>query len=217
MTCEKMHARIPVATCAGRQTKGIIDKLVNSKHRIPYECRDCEAGRAALAGTPPKIKEEFMAVTRPCANCGRELTIVGNGCCFVCYTAGKGLIGPQRDAALAAVKEKIKSGGLRKGGNRRKPAPAPAAGETKTMSPVKIAEVKMHVKALGAKLAPAGVPEGTPAICLCFIEPRDRTLYAAVLNQAERLRRTPEQQILWMLQNSLEQEMGLLAEASAKG
>ena len=110
------------------------------------------------------------------------------------------------------------------------------------MSSEKIAKVKEHIAALRdhyarvathspatahlpeiaenelplvERVAAARLPEGTPAIALCFIEPRDRALHAAVLETAARLRRTPEQQILWILQNSLEQEAGLLAEASA--
>lgn len=53
MTCEKMHApRIPVTTCIGRQTKGILIKGDGGGiySLIPVECRECEAGRAALAG-----------------------------------------------------------------------------------------------------------------------------------------------------------------------
>jgi hypothetical protein len=233
MVCEKMHARIPVATCVGRQTKGIKTgggDARTSYNFIPYECRDCEAGRAALAGNPPKIKEEEpMSVTRACANCGRVLSIVGEDCCFVCYHAGKGLEGDAKTAALAAIKAKIESGGLKRGGNggRGKVRPkvraiapegtaaarevrtgvasespaAPSGGETKKMSPAKISEVKTHIKALGEKIGRARAPENVPVISLDFIEDRDRKIYDAVIAEASLRRRVPEQQILYMLQD----------------
>lgn len=135
MACEKMHARIPVTTCVGRQTKGILMKGDAGRvfSLIPVECRDCEAGSAVLDGTPPgttatsltgpggsgsrttEKKEKLMSKKGQCANCKRELHIIGNNCCFVCYKAGKGLAGEEKAAALAAVKEKIESGEVGKG------------------------------------------------------------------------------------------------------
>jgi len=218
MACEKMHARIPVATCAGRQSKGISVGRDNGRfvYSIPYECRDCEAGRAALAGAPPKIKEEAMAVTRACGNCGRVMTIVGDGCCFVCYHAGKGLEGEEKAAALAAIKEKILSGRLKKSGGsgRRKAAPKDPAATRRKLR-------QMIVNNDGAAIqhfvtGAARVPEGVPVISLDFADERDRKIYDALIGQAARLRRTPEQRILWMLQNAMEQGTGLLAETSGR-
>lgn len=57
MACKKMHARIPVATCVGRQTKGIFMKgdAGSVFSLIPVECRDCEAGRAAGVSASGRI------------------------------------------------------------------------------------------------------------------------------------------------------------------
>jgi hypothetical protein len=60
-----------------------------------------------------------MSITGACRNCGRLLTIIGNGCCWKCYQAGKGLEGEEKAAALASVKAKIESGVMKKGGGRR--------------------------------------------------------------------------------------------------
>lgn len=74
-----------------------------------------------------------MAI-RECRNCGREKTVVGDGCCFVCYNAGKGLEGDKKVAALAAAKERIEGGGLRCGGSRqsKKAAKKPITAEEKS-------------------------------------------------------------------------------------
>lgn len=66
-----------------------------------------------------------MGVIKACRNCGREKTITADGCCFVCYQAAKGLKGDEKEAALAAAKKRIESGGLRKNGasGRAKKAP----------------------------------------------------------------------------------------------
>lgn len=248
MACEKMHARIPVATCVGRQKKGIFigNRREGGYQHIPYECRNCEAGRAALAGNPPKIKqEEVMAVTKPCANCGRVLTIVGCGWCFICNKAAKGLVGVRRDEALAAVKAKIDRGEVKQGGGRKKkaaaethatpPPPAPegtaAASESATAVIAVIAGDAIASSdalssgglvsdaafsplfLLGERPAPARVSEGVPVISLDFADERDRAIYSVLITTAARLRRSPEQQIFWMLQNAIEAETDLLQEA----
>ena len=197
-------------------------------------------GTEPIDGTERKeqtgIEEgQDMSIKGPCRNCGRVLCIIADGCCFVCRQAGKGLAGEEKAAALAAVKAKIESGTMRKGGGRRGPrkaaqevAPAPAGGRIKK----NVEERATKEQKSGAidagilqdrkpkvegkmRFAPARNPEGTPVICLGFAEKRDREIYNVVIAMAARLRREPEQQILWMLQNAIEHEAGILAEAGA--
>jgi hypothetical protein len=85
---------------------------------------------------------------------------VGNGCCFVCYHAGKGLVGPAKDAARAAVKAKIDSGKLKRSGDSgpRKAAPADTAADRRLRG---LAEKAMHEEIRGGKgKTPAQVMAG---------------------------------------------------------
>jgi hypothetical protein len=170
MVCEKMHARIPVATCAGRQTKGIVvDRQVLSPvYSIPDECRDCEAGCATLAGTPPKTKEESMKQPRkrPCANCGRVMCVVGDNCCCVCYHAGKGKEGEIKAAALAAVKEKIESGRLKRSGGSGRRKAAPAGTAKNTGDPIYLdPDHRGHLRQI-----PVGTPADIPVTIRLMVE-----------------------------------------------
>ena len=76
-------------------------------------------------------KEKAMGKRAPCRNCKRDLTIVADDYCFVCNKAGKGLEGEEKAAALAVIKAKIESGGLRRcwnhGGSRKAAPKNPAA------------------------------------------------------------------------------------------
>lgn len=88
-----------------------------------------------------------MGARKPCANCKRELTVVGDGCCFVCHNAGKGLEGEEKEAALAAVKAKIESGGLRRCGHYGGPRKSPTGwGAAKIPGPVEQAAGKKKRK-----------------------------------------------------------------------
>jgi len=69
---------------------------------------------------------EDMGKRAPCRNCDRELTIVADGCCFLCYRAGKGLDGEEKEAALAAEAARIKGGKIKKAWNRGPEKIAPA-------------------------------------------------------------------------------------------
>jgi len=165
---------------------------------------------------PAHKKEESMSKIGTCRNCDRALSIVADGCCYLCYRAGKGLEGEEKAAALATVKAKIGSGTMRKGGGRRGPKTAAGKAAPGGKAPKPPRPVPDRPTP-GFILAEARVPEGTLSISLDFIEACDRKLYDALLEQARRLRRTPKQQILWILQNAIEQETSLLAEASGRG
>lgn len=113
------RASIACFKCGNRQYQGT--------DYVGFEMR--EDGSSPAPSTNREV--DVMAAKGNCSNCGREMTIVGNDRCFVCYTAGKGLVGTPLDAALAAVKEKIASGGLRRGG-RSKAATIPESSSPQT-------------------------------------------------------------------------------------
>lgn len=158
--------------------------------------------------------EESMAKTGPCANCKRILSIIGEGCCFVCYKAGKGLVGEAKDIARAAIKAKIEAGGLRRSGRsgkgRGKPnkpwRPAPLPDDLPDDGLIPDPGEKSGAAGRTARrfvLGEASVPDGVLLIKVDFSDDRDRKIYDAVIAMARRLRREPEQQILWMLQNAI--------------
>lgn len=110
-----------------------------ASHFIQERAANIVTGSGRSSARTTEKKEESMPKTKiPCANCKRELTVVGERCCFVCYQAGKGLEGEEKAAALAAVKEKIKGGRIYR--HRGRP----------TFHP-------------GLQSAPAQIPAGTPA------------------------------------------------------
>ena len=160
-------------------------------------------------------KEESMVSKGTCKNCGREMTIVGGGCCFTCYHRGKGLEGEKKDAALAAVKEAIERGEIGKG-KRRSGKPVAALTPKEKKEKMKLRKIFGDGGMMPHRVPVKDLLEDTPSILLVFAGDRDRKIYDALIEKAERLRRTPEQQILWMLQNAIEQEAGLLAEASGE-
>ena len=95
-----------------------------------------------------------------CRNCERVLTIVSDHCCYVCYHAGKGLEGEKKDAALAAAKERIQSGGLVNKGRPRKST------DTDVERIVKEVSADLRRKPLSPKIierVPDPLPPGIPA------------------------------------------------------
>lgn len=75
----------------------------------------------------PERGDREMAKHGPCANCGREMTIVARNLCFVCAQAGKGKEGQSRDDAMASIKQRIEAGEINSRKKRRGEAPAVAA------------------------------------------------------------------------------------------
>jgi len=78
--------------------------------------------------TPPPIvfneeeEEDNTMPKKPCENCQRVLWVVKERMCSVCSKAAEGKEGPEREAALAEVKERILKGELRTGSPAKKKA-----------------------------------------------------------------------------------------------
>ena len=103
------------------------------------------------------VEEKKMSKVGTCRNCGRVMTISGDGLDGRCYQAAKGLVGEEREKALAEVKGRVERGEVKtyqyKGGSRkRNAAGTPAAPlETKPIPKEKIAVVKQNVEKLKEK------------------------------------------------------------------
>ena len=54
-----------------------------------------------------------MARKGKCRNCGRVITLIADDCCGTCSKAGEGFTGKEKEAALAAIKQKIESGAIK--------------------------------------------------------------------------------------------------------
>lgn len=130
---------------AGHFKSGRMDNIVTG----PGRSGTGESGRCVM----PQSR------TRACRNCGRVLTILRDGCCWTCWRAGKGLVGKEKEAALAAIKEKIERGLIYCGGHRRKQTPAAPAAKDRAAAPEKPA-LKAPVPASAAKGGRAAGPGG---------------------------------------------------------
>jgi hypothetical protein len=135
MTCDKMHARIPILTCIGRQTRGVGER--QAQKTIPPECGNCAQGSAvrATAGDlapAPRRQPKKQPESRPerpegvvdmgtgtwnrkkgCSNCHRDKYVVSGDLCNVCAKAAAGKTGEEREVALAEAKRKLDAGEIK--------------------------------------------------------------------------------------------------------
>ena len=167
-------------------------------------------------GPSPEAATSKKPRRRPCSNCGRNLFIVGHDRCFTCDRAAGKLKGEALTAALVEIKRRIDAGEIVRGGvrgPRRKstapivdksftPAPTPKVEGTAKKDPASGAIVagstlgnSPKVEGLSAALeavrAEWALPEAI--ITLVFSEDRDQALYAALLKESIRTRRSVEQ------------------------
>jgi hypothetical protein len=139
---------------------------------------------------------------RPCDNCGRILPHQGKGLCGGCRRVTKTTPPEQLEAALAAAKIRFNApnfDGKHPSGQRRKLPAIPAEAQ------VDRDEGDMFRKPVGIETCPpteAVISVHSPNILLVFPSP-DRPLYDAILAEAKRNRRDPDQQILWILQGEI--------------
>ena len=153
---------------------------------------------------------------RPCDNCGRNLFIVAHGRCFTCERAAKGLSGLALAVALIEVKRRIDAGEIRKGGpgRRAKQIDAPKA----AIKPKVEGSVKTDpgsgaiVSGLKQLLAPkveglAFLPDSTLvfSVIVNFVDD-DQGILDGLQALARKYRRTPDQQLLWLLEKELHNE-----------
>jgi hypothetical protein len=181
---------------------------------MPESCEGCCEGVEVL-GKPDrrrgwgyrvnKRRGGAMASKRgTCKGCSRELTIVGRGLCGRCYAAA-------RKSELEANVE------------GEAPAPSPVIGGTGT-TPAEIhAEIDApHSRVEQERPEPAALwslklgeaphqdPDGAPLLTLRF-EPEDVPLLEALEEAARADRRSPDQQLLWILDRVLQMGTAQLA------
>lgn len=216
--------------CGKRWPAGA-DPKTSKKLRIQQEEMDMKRGPskaepaaapASDAAKPAEKKTRAQSTEkkprrRPCDNCGRNLFIVAHGRCFTCERAAVGYSGDALTAALAEFKRRIDAGEIRKGGpgRRAKQIDAPkAAIKPKVEGSVKTDPGSGAIDAAGT-LGPAPKVEG-----LAFLPDSPLWVFSVIVNfvdddqgildglqaLARKYRRTPDQQLLWLLEKELHNE-----------
>jgi len=166
-----------------------------------------------------------------CTNCNRPHMGIYNaaGHCSSCHEAQKGLTGDEREKALAKAKDilcdpnnrcVVNHAGHNKMIKETSNAPAPTADiihadviakgdnfHAVTHQPItKLG--KFPQKAFPAVDMEAHGPGSQALMTLLFNEDIDLEVYEYILAEAKRLRRTPEQQVLWILQMQMPKYQG---------
>lgn len=82
-----------------------------------------------------------------CVNCKREMALVSGGHCITCFTARKGLKPGTEEyiKALASVRDRITSGGIRRAAAKKKTKPVKAL-RTKSSGAATDAAIIDHLK-----------------------------------------------------------------------
>ncbi len=139
----------------------------------------------------PKVKKQIKVL--PCKNCRRVMPITGREMCGGCYSEWRNVRNQSPEtiaAALSAAARRLNPDGVEKpagtiAGNVIAGTPAPVAGTT---------------------------TEAIDCIALIF-HFDDKPLYDAILAEARRNRRDPDQHILWVMQEVIESREEALCDA----
>ena len=152
------------------------------------------------AAPPPPPKRKQKKVTRPCANCGRDLPIIGKGMCGGCYNIVR--ITPQE-----ALAEALKDAAERFTGE----APS-IKGRRPSGTPGLLPKESLPEPA-PEKPVPTVHDPSTTTLSLLFITEQDKRVRDFLQGLADKNRRTVPQQVLWMV----ECQMAAEREGAAKG
>lgn len=128
-----------------------------------------------------------------CRNCERVMCIAQDGLCGGCWNRSKGLAGDEKEKALAVAREQFK--GLDPGER----APQSNRGKNKTANAV---SGKHSIRKLSG---PLPATDALPYINVIFTLD-DVGLMGGLEQLAKKYRRTPEQQLLWILEHELASE-----------
>ncbi len=187
-------------------------------------------------GQASRLSEEEKSMVRKrgiCVNCERpDMAMFHGDLCGSCASAIVGLKEADKEAALAKAAAKFTGKPkLRRGKYKRKVeskpqikpetcpglrsgSGAPQSGSPPPVSP-KVEETKIHVIPDADPVSrKAGIPnDDADIIILRFQTEADHKLLAALAALAQQYRRTPDQQILWMVQNQKQLHEDLIKEA----
>lgn len=156
-----------------------------------------------------EMREGPMTIRATCKNCGRpDMTIVCAGLCFPCAKTAKANpdSGPERDKALAEVAERAKS---MSGPRTQNKPPADRYLKGSPVRPRKAGRKKnpdtlQPSAAIPQRATPAAVNKPISGLAgmlltVSFDTPEDVKLYDAFVSHCRLVRRTPDQQILHIL------------------
>ncbi len=152
-----------------------------------------------------------------CRNCGRLMVIAQGGLCGGCWCRTRGLTGEDREEALK--KAAVDFGGVPEGqrakqrkfyrGPRVKPeasADAPEGGLLVNEEfPPQVDEAASKHPGLAFERAPSG-SESVLSIIVNFLHD-DGPLFEGLMRLGKKYRRSPDQQLLWLLEKELSNEV----------
>jgi hypothetical protein len=190
--CEPMRATIRKQVCIDRQEA----VRRNGEGNCVYlSCQDCDQGKGIKG-------EADMAKSRVgvCGNCKREIYILQGEMCGSCVRRAKGLAGELRERALAKARVDFKGQGRM---NSKRGEEVKARLAASYPKPEEVVEAQIT----DAKLFFADPPFATN-MTLAFVDDTDKAVLEHIKTEARRLRRTPDQQAIWMLQSLMPESQG---------
>jgi hypothetical protein len=169
-----------------------------------------------------------MSVKANCKNCERVMAIMQEGMCGGCFGRAKGLTGAEKDKALAQAREDFKGRGPVGPGNRKPRVKAagkvpriPKVEGTASRPDISGADSTRKVvrKPLPQRpdlvfaLVPVGDDPAIISIMVSFTD-GDHVLFEGLSALSKKYRRSPDQQLLWLLEHELTNERLLPAKRS---
>jgi hypothetical protein len=157
-------------------------------------------------GGKPKVEGKDMSAKKDCRNCERNMAIAQDGLCGGCFNRGKGLTGSDQLIALAKAREDFKGKGPLTTGKRgpqinaRKKAEKPLSAKLSSRKTDRKPEKSIIQYAEMASLLPS--LDAVDSVTIHFTS-ADAALSEGLLSLARKYRRTPDQQLLWMLEKEI--------------
>ena len=205
-----------------KDEKGKILKICHACNELkPHHgrglCMSCYQQKKKDGTLPPALRPQRPRGPRSanhcCTNCERnQKYYLVNGLCSGCRAAAGKSIGAVREAALAAAKIRFNAptyDGKRRGKRIKHDGPVSVSplprreGQGEGASDLrKEKEERILTEIFGDRETPGEIIPGKNCIALEFA-PDDAPLYDAILAEAKRHRRDPDQQVLWIVQEAL--------------
>jgi hypothetical protein len=226
--CSKLKSTFTVWRCV-RNQKDALDFW--GPNASKFQSCPCDQGIEIRQ----QMEGEVMSVHKECRNCGRIMAISQDGMCGGCFNRGKHLEGQDKLEALAQAKEDFEGRGPLTTGKRGpriiagKKAEKPLSTKhssrkpdrkesTTIFSPMPTRDDQDPKLAKAFDLPDVQVSRDIVETFAAYqiilhFDDGDEKLYAGLKALARKYRRTPDQQLLWLLEHELTNEGYLLLEA----
>lgn len=197
-------SRFDTFDCPVRMTTISYDRCINNMREIVSQydrIHLAAAGATCPCDTGRKIakhfiEEESMGKIGTCRNCGREgMSIAQEGLCGGCFGRCKGLTGEDREKALAKAKKDFTVGAMKKITSIVVDKPKSAQSEH-----IAGEDIEHGTLVYASKGSPT---ESSGALITVVFDAEDVQLYDKLAAVSKKNRRSPDQQILWMIEEYL--------------